>query len=310
MTVKDFLAQWHDGNSYVVAHTSGSTGSPKEIRLQKSDMAASARDTCQFFGIGSDSTLLLPLSVDYVAGKMQVVRSILSGAHLVTVPPTRDFGAVDVDVPITMAPLVPAQIRGYLSSRLASVTENLIIGGAPMSADEERMLADSGIRSYATYGMTETSSHVALRRVGEQEYHAIPGHTFEQDAYGCLVVVNPHRTWQRLVTRDMAQLIDPVTFIYLGRADDVIITGGLKVHPQEVERLLCPVIGYEFYITSRPSRDWGSEVVLAITDNKPYDEERLLQAAATVLPDYRRPRAVVRVKPQYTQTGKLKRVKL
>lgn len=179
-----------------------------------------------------------------------------------------------------------------------------------MSADEERMLADSGIRSYATYGMTETSSHVALRRVGEQEYHAIPGHTFEQDAYGCLVVVNPHRTWQRLVTRDMAQLIDPVTFIYLGRADDVIITGGLKVHPQEVERLLCPVIGYEFYITSRPSRDWGSEVVLAITDNKPYDEERLLQAAATVLPDYRRPRAVVRVKPQYTQTGKLKRVKL
>lgn len=312
MDHKSFMEEWRNAEDHIVAHTSGSTGKPKPIRLLKTDMMKSACATCDFFNIGCDSTLLLPLSLDYIAGKMQAVRAAVSGAKLIVVQPSRDFNAAAKAVgaaQIQLVPIVPAQVQGYLESPLADRTVNIIAGGAPLDASQEDALRNWHGNAYATYGMTETSSHVALRRVGDGSFHALPGYKFSTDPRGCLVIENEEMSWKRLITNDVAELHDSTSFRLIGRWDHVIITGGIKVHPSEVESLIAPVLSMRpFYISWRPSVEWGQEVVLALMDNDPVDEPRLLSACASLLPRHHAPRAVVRdTEPEYTDSGKLKR---
>ncbi|MDE6495324.1 MAG: AMP-binding protein, partial [Duncaniella sp.] len=223
-----FMAEWRNGCDYVVVHTSGSTGRPKEIRLLKSDMLVSAKATNEFFGIGADSLLVLPLSPDYIAGKMLLVRAAVAGAKVRVENPSREpLSGYFPPTAIDLVPIVPAQIDGLLSSKSLPMIKNVIVGGAPMSAEDERKLVESGVNAYATFGMTETCSHVALRRVGEAQYVALPGFRFSTDDRQCLVVESDRMSFGRLVTNYFVEVIDGSRFVWVGRFDNVIITGAL-----------------------------------------------------------------------------------
>ncbi len=306
-----FIDQWLDTNDYIVAHTSGSTGTPKPIRLLKTDMMLSARATIAHFGLNADSTLVLPLSDDYIAGKMMIVRSQVLGARLIVEPPSRRPLATDPGCTVNLIAIVPQQIDGLIASP-AHVC-SAIVGGAPVSPDEERRALDMrpDIVWWATYGMTETCSHVALRRFGSDTYHALPGITFATDERGCLVISNPYASWSPLVTNDIVTLVSPHAFRWHGRADNVIISGGLKLHPEEIERHLAGILSPgTYYIAPRPSREWGTEAILVVQGGD--DQElanHILTEARRVLPSHMCPKDVVFIPEiQRTSTGKIRRI--
>ncbi len=261
-----FMEEWGSACTYVAAHTSGSTGAPKEIRLLKSDMIHSARATNQAFGINAESLLVCPLSASYIAGKMMIVRTIEADCRLVMEQPSNhplldDYGVID------LLPIVPAQIPGLLDSQYVQHVKNVIIGGAPLSARQEQQICDTApFRAFATYGMTETCSHVALRRLGTPEFTAMPGVTFSVDTRSCLAILSDGGySFSRLQTNDVVDLLDAHTFIWRGRADNVVISGGLKLFPEEIEKTVSAAISLPpFFITGRPSDKWGQELVMVI----------------------------------------------
>lgn len=312
-----FLAEWHNSSDFITAHTSGSTGTPKEIRLLKRDMRLSAQATNRFFGIDSHSTLYCPLSGSYIAGKMMIVRAIEADCRLfMETPSNRPFHQWRTDCgSVTMACVVPSQIPAIMEEDYRiSCIDNLIIGGAPLSPDLEEQLRAFRTNMFVTYGMTETCSHVALRQLGTPLYQALPGISFSTDARGCLVIEAPAFSFRKIVTNDV---VEPHSisangvfhsFRWLGRADNAINSGGIKFHPEELERVLGPHIPVPFFIHSLPHPKWGEVVALTVEEGSGMAAEELQQLCAALLPRYARPHTV-RILPRLprTSSGKLLR---
>lgn len=306
------MREWNNTLDYVVAHTSGSTGAPKEVRLLKSDMRRSAEATCRFFGITEESLLVLPLSTDYIAGKMMVVRSIVSGAKLIQERPSAEPLNENNYGTVSLTAVVPSQVEGLLRSK--NQIQKVIIGGGQISPEIEKEILESPIHAYATYGMTETCSHVALRDITQhQEYFtALPGISLETDSRGCLVINAPDFSFKRLITNDIVNLLDSRRFVWVGRADNVINSGGIKLHPEQIETQLSTIIPYPFYIVGRPSSRWGEEAVLYIeADDSKINKDDIIEKARCVLNRYSVPKEVLCTeKFQRTESGKIKRILL
>ncbi len=309
-----FLNEWRSGASVLNARTSGSTGAPKNIQLLRTDMLVSARATCRFFGIEKNDRIHCPLSLDYIAGKMMVVRAEVSGAALTLETPTNSPLGNDTDPrPIKLLPVVPSQIMALNGTLRPGAVENIIVGGAPMDASTEQTARKLPARIWATYGMTETCSHVALRDVsaGGRHFTALPGFTFSTDNRGCLVIEHDVMSFRRLVTNDVVQLLSPSGFIWLSRFDNVINSGGIKLFPEQLERLIAPHMGnIPFYITSRPSAVWGEEAVMVTEQGAVQNPPALLRKLHDALPHRHCPKAIIEQPFTYTHTGKLIRKRL
>ncbi len=313
--VLEFLKEWFNDKDYIYGHTSGSTGTPKEIRLNKADMRASARVTNDFLGIREDSVLLLCLSVSYIAGKMMVVRALEAGAELlvcrVSSRPLKEWPG---DSRIDLAAMVPMQAEESLGhpeekTKLCNIRQ-LLIGGAPVSSVLEKQLQTVPVRCYATYGMTETVSHVALRKLGEAGvYFALGGVTFSLDNRGCLVVHVPYLQARKFVTNDLAEVIDSRHFRWLGRYDYVINSGGIKFSPEVIESKISACISCRYFITSLPDERLGQRIVLVIEGEKKEEEEKLLlEAMRKVLTPYEFTREIIYLFHFYeTASGKIVR---
>ena len=311
--VVSFLREWYDDAPFVIGHTSGSTGAPKPIELLKSDMRASARLTNSYLGIDRDATMLLCLSPAYIAGKMMIVRALEAQAHLYVVEPS-STPLDSVTCPITLAAMVPMQVAATLqqlggAKRLSQI-ERLLVGGAPIGTDLEQQLLQLATYVYATYGMTETVSHVALRQMGDTCYTAIGDVAFTTDDRSCLVIDAPQLRGRRFVTNDVVQLVDSKHFVWQGRYDNVIMSGGLKFCAEEIERKISSVISARYYITSSPDSRLGERIVLVIEADA-YDDTRLAELRENLaqhLTRYEMPREI-RFMPCFetTYSGKVKR---
>lgn len=314
MTVDEFLKEWHSDRPYVVAHTSGSTGKPKEIRLLKSDMRASAALTNRFFGINAGSRLLLCLSPGYIAGKMMIVRAEEAGAELIVETPSNRPLERHNGRRVDLLAVVPSQALWIADHPdLLKGVRNVIVGGGEIApALRQKLSALADVRVYATYGMTETCSHVALSPVTQppSPFTALPPVTFATDERGCLVVKAPQFSFRQLTTNDIVTLLSADSFYWRGRYDNVVNTGGIKVFPEEIERAIAHLITRRFYVSSRPSEKWGQELILKIEGNPLPDEEAetLQRAIAALLPPPQRPKAIIAVAHfSETSSGKVKR---
>ncbi len=296
----DFICEWGSGARFIKAHTSGSTGTPKAISLLRDDMKISAAATNQFFGISQKSFLHCPLSCNYVAGKMMLVRASVANCKVdfskALISP---FAQPDL---ISIVPAQVDQLLTYISH--PNFPETLLIGGAPLSPDQENRLLDNNIKAFVSYGMTETCSHVALRQIGSPIYAAMPHVTFTTDARNCLIINSTAMSWQQIVTNDVVELIDNRHFKWIGRFDNVINSGGVKVFPEEIELILRPFIptGINFYVTSSLHHRWGQAVVLVV-DN----EITLPQEAMNMLQPAQRPKQIIVDNITFTNNNKVLR---
>ena len=271
MSLEEFLEEWNNDSPYVEVKTSGSTGGPKRMLVEKQRMRASARITCDFLGLKAGDTALLCMSLDYIAGKMMVVRSKERGLKLITVPPS-GHPLSTPHSPLDFAAMVPMQVYNSLQvpeekERLMQI-RHLIIGGGAIDDTLAAALKDFPNHVWSTYGMTETLSHIALRRLNGADasdwYTPFPSVKVSLNEDDCLVIDAPLVSPSRLITNDIADLSSGTgssdKFRILGRKDNVICSGGIKIQIEEVERLLRAHVSSPFMITKH--RYLASPVVL------------------------------------------------
>jgi O-succinylbenzoic acid--CoA ligase len=265
--VGNFIYDWFDAHSYIELKTSGSTGVPKTIRMEKQAMVNSALATGDYFGLHAGQKALLCLPMDYIAGKMMFVRAMILGLELDFIAPT-SHPLLNNSSTYDFAAMVPMQAQNSIKA-LKNI-KKVIIGGTAINQQLEKELLSLPIQVYETYGMTETCSHVAAKRIGSGSFHALPNVTFELDDRGCLVIEALQLSVVKITTNDLVELINPTQFILNGRIDNVINSGGVKVVPESIEAKLAPFISSRFYISSLPDEVLGQRVVLVI-ESEPFE---------------------------------------
>ena len=310
MSLDEFLAEWNNDSDYVHVQTSGSTGAPKPMLVEKRRMLNSARITCDFLGLREGDTALLCMSLDYIAGKMMVVRSLERRLQLITVAPS-GHPLADLSPQLSalsFAAMVPMQVYNALQvpaecERLKQI-RHLIIGGGAIDDALAAALKSFPHHVWSTYGMTETLSHIALRKLNGPDasdyYTPFPSVKVSLNDESCLVINAPEVCSERLVTNDIAELSEG-RFRILGRKDNVICSGGIKIQTEQVERQLRSHLSQPFLITKRPDEKFG-EVVVLLTEG-PVDEAHAV--CERILPKYFQPKAYLHVdKIPLTETGK------
>ena len=339
MTLEDFYSEWNNDSDRVLVHTSGSTGKPKPMMVEKKRMLNSARITCDFLGLKPGDSALLCMSLDYIAGKMVVVRSIERHLHLISVSPSghplkdidlKDANGKDVNGEITFAAMVPMQVYNTLQvpeerERLTHI-RHLIIGGGAIDASLEKELRSlpGNIAIWSTYGMTETLSHIALRRINGDEasewYQPFDSVKISQTDEGCLVIDAPLVCAETLVTNDIVEIESYIynkvekheeeikyRFRIKGRKDNVICSGGIKIQIEEVENLLKPHLDKPFMIAKKKDEKFG-EIAVFLTEDK--EIEKVEATIRRLLSDHKYwiPREYLHVDHlPLTETGKPKR---
>lgn len=315
MTLQEFLIEWNNPDERVLVHTSGSTGTPKPMWVEKCKMLNSARITCDFLNLQSRDTALLCMPLDYIAGKMVVVRSLERGLKLIQVEPSNHPLAGLDGEKLVFAAMVPSQV--FCSLQVPEEREalkhirHLIIGGGAISAELQTAIRDLHSEGFiwSTYGMTETLSHIALRRLNgsssSEWYVPFDSVRVALNQDGCLMIDAPLVHDGMLVTNDLAEIKDG-KFRILGRRDNVICSGGIKLQIEQIEAKLQSYLHVPFCITRRKDAKFG-EVVVLLVSGEDVSEEKLHEAFLH-LNRYEVPKVIIKVPAiPRTETGKISR---
>jgi O-succinylbenzoic acid--CoA ligase len=315
-----FIRRWMTGENNFEIHTSGSTGAPKKIIITRQQMEASAKLTAAALGLRAGYRALICLDTRYIAGQMMLVRSFVTGMQIVVQTPSANpFKTLDVQV--DFAALVPSQVYEVVQSPQEHVfnqVKTIIIGGGAISASLREALQRYACTFYATYGMTETLSHIALQRLNGQEpddfFRTLPGIQIEHDDRECLVIHAPYLEGA-INTNDLVHIKNSNEFKWLGRFDNIINTGGVKVIPEKVEEeigkaFICLNIKRNLFIYPVPDDKFGEKIMLFI-ESEEIDEEtqkNLARLLRTSLPPYEIPKEVIVLNRfDMTETGKINR---
>lgn len=299
-----FILEWLSPEDTVVAYTSGSTGTPKKVNLQKKHMIASARKTINYFGLTADHAVLLCLSANYIAGKMMLVRAFVGGFNLLCVEPSGTPLKL-LSTPVDFVAMVSLQVFNSLNDFNGDI-KDVIIGGGAVSSALKTQLLGLPTRFYETYGMTETVSHVAIRKIGEKEsfFRAMSNVVFEQDERSCLKIIAPDICPENIITNDIVELIGKKEFKFVGRYDNIINSGGVKIIPEEVEKKLAKVLDVPFLISSMSHEKLGEQVVLVVEEG----QDLSFPDFSLYLLKYQIPKKIVFIpKLPITNTGKVQR---
>ncbi len=284
----DFIREWFNSKDYILVKTSGSTGTPKKLQLKKKYLKNSASATYKYFEPWNSKPLLMALPARYIAGKMMVVRALEYGLPLIWIEPDSN-PLPRLKVPVQFAALVPNQVSAGLQLLHAQKIEKLIIGGAPVTPELERKLQTVSTRCYATYGMTETATHIALRPLNGPErtnaFTFLKGISGSRNHKNELTIHAPHLGHQNLQTHDIVAL-NQNEFIWRGRSNFTINSGGLKIQPEELEKKLEGKIPFAFYFWSEPDPVLGEKPVLVLEcEASPARKKEILKLLSANLPD-------------------------
>jgi O-succinylbenzoic acid--CoA ligase len=321
--VLELVRQWLSGAQEFGLRTSGSTGQPQLITLKRRQLAASAARTGDYFDLGPGDRALVCLNCEFIGGKMMLVRGLERNMHLTVVEPHADpFEEVPANAEFDFAAFVPLQLRAMLAAGRASRLNKLraiLVGGAGVEPSLLAEIQQLKVPVYLTYGMTETSSHMALRRLNGSEaspyYRVLPGLHLGQDARGCLTVRGDVTDDKLIVTNDHIALLDKHTFDWLGRVDFVINSGGVKVQAEKVEQVLDVALAEQgqsrrAFVAGQPDERLGQAVTAYVEGGAlpPATEKRLLALLSERLDKYEVPKSVVYI-PAFraTASGKLDR---
>lgn len=308
----DFLAEWWSDSPGMELQTSGSTGAPKHMLATREAMIASSAASCRFFGLKPGDTALLCLPLQYIAGKMMVVRALVGGLNLIISEPS-STPLAGLERAIDFAPMVPMQVTTTLAQpngaeQLAHV-RTLLLGGGFVDPTLEEQLQTLPCRVFTSYGMTETLSHIALRAAnGPQRsdcYTPLPGVSLSLTPDGTLQITAPYLNIHNLSTNDLAEIGEDGTFRILGRADAVINSGGVKIQAEDIERKLHRLTGLHVLALPLPHPVFGQCV--ALLWEGPEDAESALHSACDTLPKYHRPHLIKQVILPRTTSGKIAR---
>jgi O-succinylbenzoic acid--CoA ligase len=313
--IGDFLLDWVSDREDIQMKTSGSTGSPRIIHMPKNTMVHSALATGEYLDLKEGTRALLCLPARSIAGKMMLVRALVLGWKLVLEAPDSD-PLQGLLKPVDFAAMVPMQLQTSLKKK--DKISTILVGGAPLSRTLLSGIPEEGIAVYESYGMTETASHIALRklcRVPEDKapesilppFHVLPGVEISKDDRGCLVVTASYLPVKSMATNDLVTLESDETFRWLGRADHIVNSGGVKLIPEQLEEKLSALIRRPFFLTGMPDDTLGEKLVLIVEGKL---DDSLLQSlkGSSEIDRFETPREIHFLEAfVYTPTGKINR---
>ena len=308
IAIGNFLIDWVNDDAFVYVKTSGSTGSPKQIKLEKQHMVNSAMATGSFFNLKSGDSALLCLPTEFIAGKMMLVRAMVLGLKLDYVAPNSKPLENNSKV-YDFSAMIPLQLENSIT-HIESI-KKLIVGGAKMSSDLIGKVQDKSTAVFETYGMTETITHIAVKeihnaqQIASETFKALPDVTFKTDQRNCLVIHAPSIATEKVVTNDLVNLISATEFEWLGRFDSIINSGGIKLIPEKIEAKLAAIIKERFFVAGIPDEKLGEKLVLVI-EGKP----RKIDFSSLELTPYEIPKEVFyATKFVETENNKIQRKK-
>ncbi|MEW4924674.1 AMP-binding protein [Algibacter sp. 2305UL17-15] len=303
-----FLLDWLDKKDHLIVQTSGSTGKPKKLKIQKQAMVNSAIITGDFFNLTPGKKVLNCLPSNFIAGKMMMVRAIVLGLEVDMVVPS-SLPRIDYEKDYDFCAFTPMQLKNF-AKYLKSI-KTVIVGGGRVSNHIKELVKDKKPQVYETYGMTETVSHIAVKKLNnftdsesDGYFKTLPNISISQDDRGCLVIDAPNLSDKKIVTNDIVKIHSENEFELLGRFDNVINTGGIKVYPEQVEAKLQDIMPNRFFIGSVQDDTFGDKIIMVIEgQEKPIDK-----SIFDVLEKYEKPKAVYFVnKFMETASGKVHR---
>jgi O-succinylbenzoic acid--CoA ligase len=317
LQVASFMNEWLNPDPYISLKTSGSTGVPKTILIEKNKMLSSASRTAEYFGFKEGQKALLCLPVNYIAGKMMIVRALFSGLDLICINPSQNpLEALNHNIIIDFAAMIPLQLQQAINTPSLSQIKKILLGGGPVSPELEKQIQQIPTEIFHGYGMTETLSHVALRRVNganaSQSYMALRGIELGTDARDCLTITAPDLSDETLITNDLVSFTGVNEFIWKGRYDNIINSGGIKLIPEEIEDRLQPLFTNRFYLTGIKDEQWGEKLVLII-EGIPFEKSAIISLKSkmeALLNKYQLPKEIYFVNT-FTEAsnGKINRAK-
>lgn len=267
-----FLKNWFSENPSIDVNTSGSTGAPKTITIKKDFFINSALSTGEFLDLKEGTTTLMCLPPNYIAGKMMLVRALVLGWHLEVVSPKAN-PLENSDKTYDFTAMVPLQLENSLE-KIAQI-KKVIVGGGVVSPQLQEKL--QGVQSvvFATYGMTETVTHIAFKKLNHFSasagvksmssfYQLLPNVKVYKDTRNCLVIDAPRVSQEIIFTNDVVELISDRLFEWLGRFDNVINSGGIKLHPEKIEEKLSKIIAQRFFVAGIPDTLLGYKLILIV----------------------------------------------
>ena len=316
-----FCNAWMSGQQEFSIQTSGSTGTPRPIVLLRAQMEASARQTIEALELKTGETALVCLDTKYIAGQMMLVRSLIAGMNIIVTEPTSNpFEKTEGEF-INFCALVPYQLESIIEETAEKLNQVrcAIIGGAAVSHSLKEKIKKSNCAIYATYGMTETISHIALQRLNgkspQDNFEAFPTINLRLDNRGCLCIKTSYLK-EEIITNDLVELVEERKFKWFGRFDNIINSGGIKIIPEKVELAFDKIldsfqIKNRFYISGLADEKLGNKVVIVV-EGLPFNkeiEEEILIGTSKMLNKYELPKEFIFIKKfKETATGKINRL--
>lgn len=301
--ISQTLEQWRD-NAFSVK-TSGTTGPPSTILFDRDELIKSSLSTKEAFSLSEHDRALLCLPAQFIAGKMMIIRAIVLKLDLhVVVPDSRP--TENMTGKYQFAAMVPNQLANSLNRADRSIAK-IIVGGGPVSMQlQEQIGSEPAITIWQTYGSTETCTHVATRNLsaGETNYSALSNVRFSTTPDNRLIIHTPHLKQSVHVTNDVVALESDTSFTWLGRADNVVLSGGLKIYPEQLEKKCEPVLDVPFFFGKEADSTLGESLVLHVEGT--VNEFEILNRISSLLERHEIPKRVVHhVRFKRTETGKV-----
>jgi O-succinylbenzoic acid--CoA ligase len=316
LALHDLIVELVTRRRPLIMHTSGTTGLPRPIRVKRTDLRASSALTQRTFGLKPGDRVLHCLPCEFVAGKMMVVRAMLLDLDLHIIDPRGSvLDHLGTDDRFAFAAMVPLQLHRALledRTRVEEQFDRILLGGGPVSIALAQDVSELRTRVDQGYGSTETATHVALRRLNAHEpethFTAIGDVHFGRDPRGCLVVYTPHLSTHQHVTNDLVELMDDRRFQWLGRYDNVILSGGKKIFPEQLEARTASLLPFPHYFTATPDDVLGQAVMLVVETELPQEEvlPEVMETLTATLHPHEWPRRVQALRRiQRTSGGKI-----
>jgi o-succinylbenzoate---CoA ligase len=324
--VNDFIKLWESGIESIEVQTSGSTGVPKKIHLSRNQILASVKQTKETFQIDERSLFICNLSIDFIAGKMMIIRALELSSELVVIPPDGDFVenlgnhkyTIQQNSGHNILSFVPLQIEKLLANdegiEILNTARAILIGGAAVSLSLLTRISHLRVPVYATYGMTETVTHAAVKRINGRKpdlfYRALSGTELKLDDRGCLCIKNEATENKWIITNDLAELKSITEFTLKGRIDDIINSGGVKLNLHEIESKIASISGlkHSFFCCGLADESLGQKLVLFIESNT--KDDSLLEKLKKQMPNFEAPKELIYVEKFIaTASGKIDKLK-
>lgn len=310
--IESIITDWRSLKNEVQVYTSGSTGKPRLIKHARNQVIASAERTNSFFNLTATSSVLLCISPQTIGGKMVIIRALVGNYEVHCVQAQKNpFVQLPANLNVDFASLVPYQLTEIVATdpNLLKRVGKILIGGANLPAFLEETCAQIHDNCFVGYGMTETISHIALRKLNNPYYSVLEGVNITQLNNETIINDSKIRV-ENLVVSDIIESLNEQQFKWIGRSDFVINSGGIKIHPEQLESIVSTYIATPFIISSIDDQQLGECCVL-VSETPISDElfKNIQDACSNAFGNYYQPKKVIIASVSYLINGKIDRIK-